>query len=495
VLLVGGAFGALFTILAGGIASIGVFLLAFHGLGKAFTELAKNGKVSNATLKKLAPSARSFVKEIEKLAKPLKGIAKFVQGKFFDGMGKAVAKLAKVWLPALRPMLGGLAKDFNGFARSVLAALSNKDFVKNIQAGVAGFGAFITRLGKAMGPLIDVFGRLAKASVPFLAELGDGIAKVFEKFDAWIKSADKSGGLQKFMKDAAHELHEIWQIGGLVVGIIGDIITIFFPSSKKASGSVLDGVKSALQSIKNWLDDPKNQKKIRDIVANIQDFADKLVTVWIPGITKFLDKLTGFFDKLDGWGKDIGKFADAFGSAFSIMGIAVGAFQVGAKSSLGGVVSSAAGIPGKITKALSGLYNSLFGVGKSVSEGLADGIRAREESAVGAAKHMGHAVEKATRKALKTHSPSRVFMAIGADVADGLALGVKRGEGRVTKAMRSLATPPSDLARSASGASGGRSALVGSLTVNAGKGESTGDALDEALFALRRIARGGVYAR
>lgn len=315
-LVTGGAAGSLFTIIAGGIASVAVLKMGLGGLGDALADIGKDGKVSEETLAKMSKNGRLLAHELERLKGPLDNLRKFVQDKLLAGMNLEIKTLASKWLPALKPMLGDLATRFNGFAKQVMTALGKPDFIDNIRAGVKGFGDFIDRLGKSIPGLIGAFGKLAKGSVPFLKEIGDLIGGLVDKFSAWIATAEKSGDLDKFMKGAAKALRDIWDISGLVFGIVGDIIEIFFPSSKRASGDFLGGVKVFLQEIKDWLGDPKNQKKIQDWIDKIQDFVDKAATEWIPKAIEWMNKIDGWVKKVEGWIDRIKDFARDVGEAW-----------------------------------------------------------------------------------------------------------------------------------------------------------------------------------
>lgn len=300
VLVVGGAFGSAMTAAVGLGGTLTVLKMGLTGVGDALEEIGKDGKVSAETLAKLSPNARALVRELEKLKGPLGALRRFVQDRLLAGMNRQIRDLAAKWLPALRPMLGDLADRFNAFARRVFQALGDPTFIRNIRSAMSGFGDAVDRVGRSMGPLIDAFGRLARASKPFLLELSDMVGDLIDKFSAWIKSADESGKLDRFMRDAAQALRDIWDIGGLVVGIIGDIIEILFPTSKDVSGSFLGGVKAALQDIKDWLDDPKNQKKIQDWIDKIKDAAVAVGDAALT-IAGWVDKVQGWVDKIDGW--------------------------------------------------------------------------------------------------------------------------------------------------------------------------------------------------
>lgn len=458
--IVGGLAGSLFTIIAGGIGSVGVFALAFRGLGKAFQEFAKDGKVSDETLKSISKNARKFVLAFEGAHKALSKIRKIVQDNFFAGLDVQLKNLIKAWKAPLKGMLGGLATDFNGFIKQITTALAKPEFIANMKTAFAGFGDFIERIGKAMGPLTDAFGRLAAGSVPFLKILGDSLAGIIEKFSLWVKKADETGALKTFMQDAAQAFKDIWAIGGLVFGIIGDIIKILFPSSKQASAGVFTGVRNVLQEIKNWLGDPKNQQGIKDFIQGLIDgfksFIDKVQNEWIPKAKEMFDKVGEFINRVDEWGDRIDAFKTTVGKAMAVIsGLLYGlagpiSFAVGLFGQLpsgaereGKRTTSAFGrLPSLIRAAIGPAGGILYNIGVDIASGLARGMRSNIGAITAAGLALGAAAATATRKAVNSNSPSKVFMAIGGDVAEGMAIGITRGTPKVTRAVGVMTAVP-----------------------------------------------------
>ncbi|RLK22643.1 phage-related protein [Micromonospora sp. M71_S20] len=475
VLLAGGLFGSLFTIIAGGVGSVGVFALAFRGLGDAFSEVMEKGKATDETLKKLAPNARKFVKAFAGLRKPLSDLRRAVQDKLFDGLDKSLKSLAKSWLPQLKPMLTDLAARFGKFGKTVMSALGKPDFIRNIREAMLGFGAFLDRLGESMDPLIGAFGKLAKAAGPFLATLGDSLAGAFETFSAWIDKAEKSGALSTFFTDAAKALRDIWDIGGLVLGIAKELISTFFPSSKAASDTFLGGVKHWLGEIKAWLADPENKKKIQEFMDKLGEFVKKATTEWLPAVMDFMTKVDGWATRIESWGATVEgwgqRVSGVFATVRAIVSVsvaamraaidtltypldaAIGAFRrlrTGAEGQLRALLGVVSSIPGRILAALGGLGGMLYGVGANIVQGLISGIRDMIPSAASVARSLAGSVRAAAESALGINSPSRVFMKIGGFVAEGMALGIDKGTPRVTKAVTAMTRVP-DTARATAG--------------------------------------------
>lgn len=102
----------------------------------------------------------------------------------------------------------------------------------------------------------------------------------------------------------------------------------------------------------------------------------------------------------------------------------------------------------QIVSAFSSLRSQLFSAGSYAMSGLTAGIQAGAGSAIAAAQSVASRVASTVRSALDIHSPSRVMMAIGGFVSEGLANGILAAQNLVQKASDALAlaTIPDQLA-------------------------------------------------
>ena len=101
----------------------------------------------------------------------------------------------------------------------------------------------------------------------------------------------------------------------------------------------------------------------------------------------------------------------------------------------------------QIASAFSGLRGQLYSAGLFAMNGLSAGISAGAGNALSAARRVANSVSSTIRSALKIHSPSRVMMAIGEFVSQGLAKGITSASRLVDKAstkLAELATPQLD---------------------------------------------------
>lgn len=360
ILVGGGAMGAMTTAAVGLAGSMAVIKLGTSGLSDAFSEVSEKGKASAETLAKLSPNARELVHAFEGLQGPLGNLRRFVQDRLLEGMGSTLTTLANRYLPTVRTAFGQLADTFNGIIRSIAGALGQGSFISNITAALGGFRQAIAILGTAMAPLIDAFGRLARASVPFLKEMATWLASVLKGFSAWIAKADQSGKLNQFFKDAAKTFQDIAAIGGSVFRIIGQIIGIIFDSSKKETDSVLGGLRRGLKGIEDWLAKPENQKKIKDFITGI-----KVFIAWVRDDA--IPALVDFGNRIAGWVKKIEEYKAKFDS-----------FVAGVKkawSTLTGIPSAIGAIPGQVGDVLNSVKAKVVAKGKEI------GAKAKEAGA------------------------------------------------------------------------------------------------------------------
>jgi hypothetical protein len=234
----------------------------------------------------LAPAAREFLNTILKLRPAFTNLRLDVQQHLFAGLAGPIQGLAQKWLPQLHKTLDQFAGTFNGIAKQAIGTAGKKTFIDDMAKGADGVRQAIGDVGKALaGPFLDAWGKLSRASVPFLTTIGRLLAGTITKFSTWISSADKSGKLTAFFKGAADTLGKVWSLGTKIVGIIGQFIGIIYGQAKSGGDNVLDAANNALTAISTWLANPKNQAYIRGVVDEIMK--------WVGGLGAFIKSLNG----------------------------------------------------------------------------------------------------------------------------------------------------------------------------------------------------------
>lgn len=156
------------------------------------------------------------------------------------------------------------------------------------------------------------------------------------------------------------------------------------------------------------------------------------------------------------WFKNLLKPVDDVGGRAQNMGQKVGVV-------LGGIVKALTSLPAKFIK-----------LGADMVDGLVNGIKTKLGEAVKAVSELGEAVAGKFKSALGIHSPSRVFMGFGENIAQGAAIGIVRSAGLASKAAAGMASDTAAAAaaqrinagRAGAGAAGAAASGAGGMTIH-----------------------------
>lgn len=210
-------------------------------------------------------------------------------------------------------------------------------------------------------------------------------------------------------------------------------------------------------------------------VTAVAAVAGVLVANWDrvgPFFSSLWSGVTGYFKKAFGdiantpWHqvpqKILGGFATLHSDLFKLGVKAIGELAVGimttvgvpedkARAVVGGVVTQVQALPGKLwdigvasirklADAISAGIGQVSEIGANIAAGLAEGIRNKAASVVEAARNMAGSAVDAVTGFFKIRSPSRLMMEHGGYVSEGLAVGIEQGSGRVVGAVRSVSS-------------------------------------------------------
>lgn len=156
-------------------------------------------------------------------------------------------------------------------------------------------------------------------------------------------------------------------------------------------------------------------------------------------------------------------------------------------------VSFVAGHLTEIKNAITGFVPDaghwLYNAGKSIIDGLINGIKDKATEAADAVKNVGKDLINAARSALDWHSPSKVFIEAGQSIGQGLAVGIKQSSDMALAAMETLGnnviSPTLSIGQDNGGAAVGNNTTYGNTTVQIGTINDKSDAD----YILRRIDR------
>jgi len=278
----------------------------------------------------------------------------------------------------------------------------------NMPEGVQTAAVVVAALAAAAGPLLVVFGS-------FVA-LAPAIAAGFAAVSA---AALPIAAVVAAVAAAGYLIYQNWdQIAPVLDSVAKGFRDAIGPGLQK----IIDDVSAKLTEL--W-EGPLGEM-LRTAISALMDFQAGYVSVLGEGLIRVLNAAISVVG---------GAFNSILGVFTAVSRFLKGDFA-GAWEALRGVASS---VVSAIAGAIEALFPGLIQMGKDIIRGIVDGIRA----APGAVRDALLSVIKSgvdTAKAfLGIKSPSRLFMAIGHNVAVGLAIGIRDGEGIVSDAMKGLA--------------------------------------------------------
>lgn len=393
---------------------VGVVAIAFQGMGTAIQGAfaAKNAKELRLALKDLTPSAREFVKSLLPLRTLFDDLRRIVQERFFAQLGGVIASLQAALSPTLIRGFGDLADAMGRFFAQFAGVLASPQFVRFLNDlfdvtrdwitafgsslfGKRGFLQGLIAMGRTLMPFMETFGALVLATLDVISEL------MFR----FAESPDTGGWLY----DMARTLQDVINL----TITLGAFLFQFLKSLNEAGGAeVIQILNDSLQELILFLASPLGKKAMEGIVdlakIGIASFTGLLVAILaVIGIFEALAEAlrSGFLPAIK---EAIRIFIQAIIDAATFLGVwieriirAIGGFFVwlwgiitttknnfgsltkGAVSMVTSLLAQFKALPGKIASALGNLGGLLWGAGRSVIQGLINGVRSKINELLG----------------------------------------------------------------------------------------------------------------
>lgn len=340
-------------------AALAVLKLGFDGVGDALSAgLSGDTEEFGKALKKLAPSAQSFVKELVKIAPMWRWLKTQLQEKLFFGLGAEIAALNKTYFPVLTQWLGRVADHFGAFFRQVSQGLRSPERVAQIEKIFLGVSVFLHGAFEAAKALGRAFLDIAEVAAPSFGELGNHIGSIADRFAEWIRLMKDNGTLQRWLDTAKETFGQLMDIGREFGRVLGAI----FKGTDE--GGFLAGLKNSLSELADFLEGETGQSMI-EFFSTVANAAAGLIKTIGDVVRWFQDGINKMRDIL-GTGK--GEISAAFGAIgaaasglFAIISAGVNAF-----SWIGGVVSRLGGLIGAVRGAASAINAALSSIRTSV---------------------------------------------------------------------------------------------------------------------------------
>lgn len=282
-------------------------------------------------LKKLSPSARSFVGEIRTLQPQLKALQQGVQERLFQGLDGILREMGKTTLPILKNGLTNAAGALNLMGKNIgnTAIGMSKSGVLGQAISGANVGLSnlarvpsqlmlgLTQIGAAAAP---AFGRLTAAAGAGADDLSDAFTRAFE--DGSVEAAiDQAIGLIKQL--------------GSIIGNVGSIIGSVFGAAQASGGGFLGTLQEITGALKTAFASPA----VQEALGAIFDTMATLAKTVGPLLTQALGALAPIFTAL---GPPIQRIIAMLGPALSGIIAALGPVLAVAATAVGALLDAVA---------------------------------------------------------------------------------------------------------------------------------------------------------
>lgn len=273
------------------IAVVGTLKLAFGGLGDAIKGALGPGGPSAEAMKNLAPAARDFVREIQKIHPEMKALREEVQQAFFHQLEGSLSRVVHNLLPSLRGGLSGLAGVLGGIGGSIAGALSGPGAKGDIAAILKNATDAARPFIPVLGALVTAFLTLSRVAGPFLTVLSQGLAGAGQRFADFIASI-KPGQFADFFNLALESLRAL---GSLLkdIGSIGlSVFAALFHNGEPLLG-VLGSVVHALADFLNTAAGHQALETLGTLLGTIGNALGKVLVPLLPVAATLVTILAG----------------------------------------------------------------------------------------------------------------------------------------------------------------------------------------------------------
>lgn len=444
-----GALGSLFD-------AIGDVADAFRGAGDMAESAAGRFDSAKGSAELLGAVIKVAADLVQKMADQLKRVAEWVK-KFTDTLSDSGA--LDTWMDALERIFSALGDALGSLKRLGKALDGGKksaegagDGLDTAAAAAKGFAAYIGAVANVVETVAGVLDGIASAA----GKLADGIDWLNEKFpilgqvigfllDPMGSLADMAGNLFSFFSgDAgATAVNDFTATFVEPVKAKLDEIGQWFRSLPQKA---MDAGSQFLTNIGQWFQQLPSQiwTWLTQTIQNVQAWGSQMMaqagdagSQFLTGLGQWLQSLpgriwqwlTGAISSVQAWGGQMGAGARNAGNQF-----------------LQGITGTLQSLPGRIQSLFSNAGSWLLSSGRSIMDGLAQGIRNGISAAVDAASNAMEAISK-----LFPHSPAKEgpfsghgwTLYSGQSIIDGLAEGMLQRRAGLVDATRAAISPAS----------------------------------------------------
>jgi len=271
----------------------GTLQLAMVGVEEAveaaFDPDAKPEDLEKA-LKRLAPEARSFVRELRDMRSQLRSVQQGVQNRVFQDLDESLAKLGRTTLPVVRTALFRTAGVLNEMARGAADAASELATDGTLGKALDGATKGLENLRRVPAQVVTGLGQIAAAASPAFDKLTRRIDTASTKIAERLAKAFESGDLEAQIDTALSTIGQLFDS----LGNVGAGIKNIFGGLTESGRGLFD----ILETITQAFEDLTASKEFQSILSELAQTADTLLAALLPLIEEAFKQLGPVIEEL-----------------------------------------------------------------------------------------------------------------------------------------------------------------------------------------------------
>ncbi len=302
--------------LAAGVA-VGTVGLALRGMGDALKAgLEGDAEKFAEAMGKLAPAARSVVRELVAARGAFDAMQRTVQQRFFAPLVGEISELAKLYLPMLSSMLGAVASALGRAAAGVTGLLRSPAVFAGMTSAIGQAGQAVANMAAGIPNLVRAFLPLVRVGASFLPALTGGFEAATGRLARFMEQAERTGRLREFIQGGLDALRSLWETTkqvGRILGNLGEIGRIVFDRIGLPAGTLLDTIETLTEKAAAFFKTAKGQ----NVLAKVFEFGSGFAENFFGSLQKVAEMLAPVLPQIAEFIAAIVKFKFALLSAFA----------------------------------------------------------------------------------------------------------------------------------------------------------------------------------
>lgn len=287
------------------ITAVATAKLGLKGMGEAMKAVGSgDAKALNEALKKLAPQARAFVREIARLKPAFDRLRLRIQNTLFTGLARQIRDLGRIFLPILNDRLKEMAGVLNGAIRDALNFLMQNQTRIDLDDILNAAARAADNLRKGLTPILSIIRDVTAVASQLLADLTGGFGRTLEGWAADIARLRESGGLREIILDGLAALKALALLLGDIVGIIRGLV--------RAAGGA-GGLFGFFDRLNRLINSLEGQAVLKELFEDLDRIGQALIPVLLAILKALMPVIDG-----------IAQIAEAFDTGFTVLFLALG---------------------------------------------------------------------------------------------------------------------------------------------------------------------------